>query len=151
MRWTDHNMSWALPIILKPSRRCCNNREALVGHQGGSIEWWRGVAQVVLQVTSVLGILRLMCQITSCLGWAHVLAGRGVDSECQRVDSSCRMHMRNRLHSESVVVCVSAKLSHKVGQDITLFINGHLPCVSRSQAPHQQTMELSHESCSDRQ
>ena len=82
MHQTDNNMAGALPIILKPSRRCCNDREALVGHQGGSIEWWRGVAQVVLQVMSVLGILRLMCRITFHLGWAHVLAGRVVDSEC---------------------------------------------------------------------
>ena len=75
MRKTNHNVSWTLPITLKPSRRCRNDREALVGHQGGLIERWRGVAQAVLQVMSVLGILRLMCRITSCLGWAHVLAG----------------------------------------------------------------------------
>ena len=82
MRRTDNNVAGALPIILKPSRRFRNDREALVGHQGSSIERWRGVAQVVLQVTSVLGILRLMCRITFCLGWARVLAGRVVDSEC---------------------------------------------------------------------
>lgn len=82
MRRTDNNVAGALPIILKPSRRFRNDREALVGHQGSSIERWRGVAQVVLQVTSVLGILRLMCRITFCLGWARVLAGRVEDSEC---------------------------------------------------------------------
>ena len=38
------------------------------------------------------------------------------------MDSSRRAHMRNRSHSESAAKCVSAKMSCKGGQDVTLFI-----------------------------
>ena len=36
---TNHNVSWALPITLKPLRRCRNDGEVLVSHQGSSIKW----------------------------------------------------------------------------------------------------------------
>ena len=38
------------------------------------------------------------------------------------MDSSRRAHMRNRSHSEGAAECVSAKMSRKGGQDVTLFI-----------------------------
>ena len=40
------------------------------------------------------------------------------------MDSGRRVYMCNRLYSESAAESVSAKMSRKGGQDVTLFIKG---------------------------
>ena len=51
--------------------------------------------------------------------------------------------MRNRSHSESVAESVSVKMSHKGGQDVTLFITGKIKWGSKAGMGERKLKKLS--------